>query len=99
MFMKKYDQDFVDVVHHLNKKYKGDRDKTAEKMGVKRRTIRYIINKRKPSKYYLSGAKLASKVDKFLQPDAVVESFHEQNSKLTIWQRIKKLLGIFYKKK
>ena len=48
MFMKKYDQDFVDVVHHLNKKYKGDRDQIAEEMGVKRRTIRYIINKRKP---------------------------------------------------
>ena len=94
MFMKKYDQDFVDVVHHLNKKYKGDRDKIAEKMGIKRKTIRYIINKRKPSK--LSGAKLVSKVDKFLQPDTVVESFHEQDSKLTIWQR---LLGIFYKKK
>jgi transcription initiation factor IIE alpha subunit len=97
MFRKKYDQDFVDVVHHLNKKYKGDRDQIAEEMGVKRRTIRYIINKRKPSK--LSGAKLVSKVDKFLQPDAVVESFHEQDSKLTIWKRIKKLLGIFYKKK
>jgi transcription initiation factor IIE alpha subunit len=94
MFRKKYDQDFVDVVHHLNKKYKGDRDQIAEEMGVKRRTIRYIINKRKPSK--LSGAKLVSKVDKFLQPDAVVESFHEQDIKLTIWQR---LLGIFYKKK
>ena len=94
MFMKKYDQDFVDVLHHLNKKYKGDRGKIAEKMGIKRRTIMYIINKRKPSK--LSGAKLLSKVDKFLQPDAVVESFHEQDSKLTIWQR---LLGIFYKKK
>ena len=63
-------------------------------MGIKRRTIMYIINKRKPSK--LSGAKLLSKVDKFLQPDAVVESFHEQDSKLTILQW---LLGIFYKKK
>ena len=97
MFRKKYDQDFVDVVHHLNKIYKGDRDQIAEEMGVKRRTVRYIINKRKPSK--ISGAKLASKVDKFLQPDAVVESFHEQDIKLTIWQRIKKILGIFYKKK
>ena len=99
MFKSKYDQDFVDVVHHLNKKYKGDKNKVATDLKMKKRAVAYIIEKKKPSKYYLSGAKLASKVDKFLQPDAVVESFHEQNSKLTIWQRIKKLLGIFYKKK
>ena len=55
----------------------------AKKMGVSERAIKYIIRKRKPS----------------APIDAVVENFHDEDVKITIWQRVKEIFGVFYKKK
>jgi hypothetical protein len=94
MFKSKYDQEFVDIVHYVNKKNKGDKNKVATDLKMKKRAVAYIIEKKKPTKYFDKQSKTVSRAKKLINM-ATNPYFDNSSQKPTIWQR---LLGVFYKK-